>query len=86
MPYFFIFCFKVSNDDGSLSYYTMEDIFPDYNVRFKKFNSNWGYVNKEDFASTLNAFSHWTYDYTHHYLMVVDLQVSRCIVKSGIPT
>lgn len=56
----------------------MEDIFPDYNIKFKKFNSNFGYVNKEDFASTLNAFSHWTYDYTHHYMMVVDLQASSC--------
>ena len=56
----------------------MEDIFPDYNIKFKKFNSNFGYVNKEDFASTLNAFSHWTYDYTHYYMMVVDLQASSC--------
>ena len=55
----------------------MEDIFPDYDIKFKKFNSNCGYVNKEDFASTLNAFSHWTYDYTNHYMMVVDLQASN---------
>ncbi len=54
-------------------YYTIEDMFPDY--EFKKFNSNFGFVNKLDFTSTLNAFSHWTYDYTNHYLMVVDLQV-----------
>ncbi len=65
---------EVSNDDGSLSYYTMEDMFPDYHVKFIKYNSNFGYVNRNDFASTLNAFSHWTYDLTNHYLMVVDLQ------------
>ncbi len=67
----------MTNDDGSLSYYTMEDIFPDYHVKFIKYNSNFGFVNRTDFASTLNAFSHWTYDFTNHYLMVVDLQVRR---------
>ena len=50
----------------------MEDIFPDYR-KFNKYN-NFGYVNRDEFASTLNAFSHWIYDYAEHYLMVVDLQ------------
>ncbi|CAG0909496.1 unnamed protein product, partial [Darwinula stevensoni] len=58
--------------DGSPLFYTIEDIFPKY--EFKKFNSNFGFVNRVDFTSTLNAFSHWTYDHTQHYLMVVDLQ------------
>ena len=70
---------QICNDDGSLSFYTMEDIFPDYRIKFIKYNSNWGFVNKTDFASTLNAFSHWTYEHTKHYLMVVDLQVSFAV-------
>ena len=65
---------ELCEDDGGRSYYTAEDIFPDYSVKFIKYNSNFGYVNRNDFAGTLNAFSHWTYDYTGHYLMVVDLQ------------
>ncbi|CAG0900528.1 unnamed protein product, partial [Darwinula stevensoni] len=60
--------------DGSPVYYTIEDIFKDYDSEFKKFNSNFGFVNSVDFTLTLNAFSHWTYDHTKHYLMVVDLQ------------
>ncbi len=65
---------ELCGDDGLMSYYTMEDIFPDYNGKFVKYNSNFGFVNHGEFASTLNAFSHWTYEYTQRYLMVVDLQ------------
>ena len=54
----------------------MEDIFPNYDKQFVKFNNNFGGVNMTEFASTLNAFSHWTYDYSNCYFMVVDLQVS----------
>ena len=49
---------------------------------YVKYNSNSGFVNKDEYAATLNAFSHWTYQVTNHYLMVVDLQG----VKSTSPT
>ena len=64
---------QATGRDGCSVFYTMEEIFPEYR-KFNKYNSNFGYVNKDEFASTLNAFSHWTYDQTGHYLMVVDLQ------------
>ena len=41
---------------------------------YVKYNSNCGFVNKDDYAASLNAFSHWTYQETDGYLMVVDLQ------------
>ena len=64
---------QVTNEDGSLTYYTLEDILPDYS--FTKYSSNFGFVNKSDSAPTLDAFSHWTYEHTSKYLIVVDLQV-----------
>ena len=39
-----------------------------------KYNSNNGFVNKDEYTSSLNAFSHWTHQITNGYLMVVDLQ------------
>lgn len=34
-----------------------------------------GYVNLKNFAASLDAFCHWTYEVTNGYLMVVDIQV-----------
>jgi hypothetical protein len=34
-----------------------------------------GYVNQKQFAASLDAFCHWTFDATNGYLMVVDIQV-----------
>jgi hypothetical protein len=34
-----------------------------------------GYVNADKFEPTVHAFSHWTYDATNGYLLVVDIQV-----------
>lgn len=41
---------------------------------YVKYNSNCGFVNKDAYAASLNAFSHWTYQVTDGYIMVVDLQ------------
>ncbi|CAF0748197.1 unnamed protein product [Adineta ricciae] len=39
-----------------------------------KWNNNSGYVSLQNFSAALQAFSHWTYQYTNGRLMVVDLQ------------
>ena len=49
---------------------------------YVKYNSNCGFVNKNEYTATLNAFSHWTHHYTNGYLMVVDLQGVK-IKKDG---
>ena len=54
-------------------YYNVEELLPDYE-RFQKWNTNAGYVNEEKYSSTLDAFSHWTHDFTDGYLLVCDLQ------------
>jgi hypothetical protein len=36
--------------------------------------NNEGNVNLEEYSSLLNAFSHWTFEYTKEYLIVTDLQ------------
>jgi hypothetical protein len=41
---------------------------------YKKFSNNAGYVNYDDPALTLQAFSHWTYERTNGNMLVVDLQ------------
>lgn len=41
---------------------------------FKKWINNAGVINEEEYASTLNAFSHWSYHATNEYLMITDLQ------------
>ena len=41
---------------------------------FKKWSNNEGYINENEYTHLLNAFSHWTYEYTHEYLIVTDLQ------------
>ena len=41
---------------------------------YKKFSNNAGYVDYDDPAFTLQAFSHWTYERTNGNMLVVDLQ------------
>ena len=41
---------------------------------YKKFSNNAGYINLDDPAYTLQAFSHWTYKRTNGIMIVVDLQ------------
>ena len=59
--------------DGTPKYYNVEDILPDYK-NFQKWNTNAGYVNEELYSTTLDAFCHWTHDFTEGFLVVVDLQ------------
>ena len=59
--------------DGAPRYYNVETVLPDYKL-FQKWNNNVGYVDEKIFSSTLDAFSHWTYDSTGGFLNVVDLQ------------
>ncbi len=47
---------------------------PQIEGEYKKFNNNYGYVSGRNYNEILNAFSHWTYNYTKGYIMVVDLQ------------
>jgi myosin-heavy-chain kinase len=41
---------------------------------YKKFSNNAGFVNYDDPAITLQAFSHWTHESTNGDMIVVDLQ------------
>ena len=50
---------------------------------YVKYNSNCGFVNKDVYAASLNAFSHWTYQVTDGYLMVVDLQGAQITSHTG---
>lgn len=52
-------------------FYSSEDFVPG---SFTKWTNNAGIVNEEDYATALNAFSHWTYQATNKYLIVTDLQ------------
>lgn len=56
---------------GKQVYFTLERRIQGHYI---KFNNNAGFVNKNAYTATLNAFSHWTYVTTRSYLMVVDLQ------------
>ena len=41
---------------------------------FYKWTNNEGYVNESEGAHLLNAFSHWSFEFTREYLIVTDLQ------------
>lgn len=52
-------------------YYCLEEFIEG---DFIKWNNNAEYVNEENYAGTVNTFSHWTYQATKEYLVVTDLQ------------
>ncbi|KAG0605400.1 hypothetical protein M758_9G056100 [Ceratodon purpureus] len=52
-------------------YYNMERYLQGKWIRY---TNNLNYVNTEEYAATLHAFSHWTYDRSKGLLMVTDLQ------------
>jgi len=62
---------QVFDDNGAPKYFNVEPLLPEYED-FKKWNTNFGAVLVEE--DILQAFSHWTYDITNGFLVVVDLQ------------
>ena len=52
-------------------YYSVEEYV---DGTFKKWMNNAGVINEEDYACTLNSFSHWTFVASNEYLLVTDLQ------------
>ena len=58
-------------DAGKYRYMTTERFIEG---SYKKFSNNAGFVNYDDPATMLQAFSHWTYEYTNGEMIVVDLQ------------
>ncbi|GBB92406.1 hypothetical protein RclHR1_00200039 [Rhizophagus clarus] len=57
------------NDGSHIKCYTIE---PKFHDEFKRFNINNGVI--KEYHSTLEAFAHYTYEYTKGYLVVYDLQ------------
>ena len=71
----------ISLHDRSRPFYCSQE--PLIKGPYVKYNSNNGFVNKDEYAASLNAFSHWTYQVTDGYLMVVDLQGVRITNPTG---
>ncbi|RNA01177.1 serine threonine kinase [Brachionus plicatilis] len=44
---------------------------------FIKFQNNAGFINTDDYSTTLHAFVHWTFHFTGGYLIVTDLQGTK---------
>ncbi|KAF0340284.1 kinase-like protein [Gigaspora margarita] len=61
---------KVLYDKADNTYYSLEKYVS--NSEFKRFNVNSGLIT--EFHSILEAFAHFTYEYTEGYLVVYDLQ------------
>lgn len=55
-------------------YYNVETLLPEYKDGFMKWSNNTGRVCQKNYSAILDAFSHWTYDITKGFLLVVDLQ------------
>ncbi|CAG8459038.1 4456_t:CDS:2, partial [Ambispora gerdemannii] len=63
------------NTNGSdMQYNTVESSLD--KTKFKRFNVNSGVIT--EFHSTLEAFAHFTYEYTEGYLVIYDLQGVEC--------
>ncbi|KAL6748372.1 kinase-like domain-containing protein [Haematococcus lacustris] len=56
---------------GASNYYNMEKALEG---QFMKYSNNAGYVNTKEYQATLQAFSHWTYNFSGGVFMVTDLQ------------
>jgi hypothetical protein len=64
----FLETYLIEKDDGTL--YSVE---PYMEGDYIKYNNNYGYVDK-DKRNTPQAFSHFSYEFTEHKLMIVDVQ------------
>ena len=40
---------------------------------YEKWNNNYGYVSENNCSATINAFSHWTHEFTKGLMLVCDL-------------
>lgn len=58
-------------NEPNCKFYNMEKVL---HGKWIKYSSNAGYVNTEDYAATLQVFSHWTHERCNGQLMVTDLQ------------
>lgn len=60
---------------NSTKNYNVEVFLPDYKENQKKWSNNIAWRNDNQvYSSTLDAFSHWTYDITDGFLMIADFQ------------
>lgn len=69
---------------AELTYYNMEALLEGTWIRY---SNNLNYVNTKEYAATLHAFTHWTYQRSQGRLMVTDLQgvqVKGSKGKSGV--
>eukprot|EP00983_Pelagomonas_calceolata_P045061 1139538-Pelagomonas_calceolata.AAC.4 len=69
--------------NGDKTFFTYEVFI--HGGTIMKFNSNVGYVNKEDYVAAVHAFSHWTWHVTGGRLMVVDVQHWEVVKQSCMP-
>mmetsp|Transcript_38898 Transcript_38898/g.111160 ORF Transcript_38898/g.111160 Transcript_38898/m.111160 type:complete len:329 (-) Transcript_38898:2639-3625(-) len=68
--------YQLPGRSGEEQWMTVE---PHIEGTYVKYNNNIGWVSNEIGADLAQAFSHWTFDFTGCYLMVVDLQGVRKI-------
>jgi Alpha-kinase family len=67
----------VETDDGSEERYCAEDLLPGAATGFTKFSNNTGYWNEDEINQSLLLFTRFTYEKSHQFLMVTDLQGVR---------
>ncbi|CAG9460203.1 unnamed protein product [Pedinophyceae sp. YPF-701] len=73
-PSFVFFQKKLSNGSAQQIFMLQE---PLVEGKFIKWSSNAGYINTAEWDAIAHAFTHWTYHYTDHELMVTDIQGVR---------
>ena len=73
LKYIHCYIYEITSPSSSNRYYYVEDYLPG---NYIKYNNNTGWVAKDVAEQTLvaQAFSHFSYQYTQGYLMIVDLQ------------
>lgn len=69
----FVDAFVISRRPTSVVSANLLAVEPYLKGKYKKYNNNYGYVSIDD-RNTPHTFTHFTYEYTHGKLMVVDVQ------------